>query len=75
MLNPGVGGPHAGREEAGATVRTVDVKPEGALSGHRREPGQVIDDAGVRGARCRHDHRERAGVCVGLDRGAHRRAS
>ena len=39
------------------------------LGRHRRKPGEVVDDAGVRGPGRRHDRGQRAGIAIGFDRG------
>jgi alpha,alpha-trehalose phosphorylase len=50
--------PDARREQAGAAVGAVHVEPEVVLSGDFGGTGQVVDDAGVRRARGRHDRRD-----------------
>ncbi len=70
MLDPGVRGPDAGREQACPAVRAIHVEPELALCRNGRETGKVIDDAGVGRAGRRHDRRERTRITVGRDSGA-----
>ena len=59
-------GPGTGCAESGAAVRGVDVEPHAALRGDVGEPGQVVDDAGVRGPGRRGDRADR--IRIGIRR-------
>ena len=67
MLDPVVGGSDAGREQAGAAVGAVHVEPQLVLPRDGGHAGQVVDDAGVGGARGGHHRGERFWVTVFAD--------